>query len=467
LTRLLRARYKESGTAMPTPLCSSDLRTYLSQLEAEQRLLRVRREVDAKFELAAVTKRIQQTSNLPVVFERVRGTAFPVVSNLYGHYGLVARLLGTDVSGVAARWAALMADTGAAPAGTAPGAPPAVRSISLLDVPHLTYCEKDAGPYLTASVVLARDPDSGAPNLSYHRMQMVGDDELRARLSPAGDLFRMQQKAEATGQALEVAVLVGAPPAVNLAGAAAIAAGSSELDLADRIAGARLPTRRCQSVDLEVPAQAEFVIEGEILPGVRRPEGPFGEWQDYYVPVMDNHVLRVRHVTAREGALFHAILSGSTEELTLSAIPNAALIYRAIRAFDPSVRDVVCYPWPQFCVVQITKRYEGQAQKAMLGAMGAETNRLLYCVVVDDDVDPHDLRDVLWAMATRCRPDRDVMQIPNVPSFARDPHRIHWGRLGIDATAPLEWPSEFERKRYPGLESIRLDDYLSPEGSSP
>jgi 4-hydroxybenzoate decarboxylase len=178
-------------------------------------------------------------------------------------------------------------------------------------------------------------------------------------------------------------------------------------------------------------------------------------------------VLRVRHVTARDGALFHAILSGSTEELTLSAIPNAALIYRAIRAFDPSVRDVVCYPWPQFVVVQIKERYEGQAQKAMLGAMGAETNRLLYCVVVDEDVDPHDLRDVLWAMATRCRPDRDVMQIPNVPSFARDPHRIHWGRLGIDATAPLEWPSEFERKRYPGLESIRLDDYLSPEGSSP
>ena len=109
-------------------------------------------------------------------------------------------------------------------------------------------------------------------------------------------------------------------------------------------------------------------------------------------------------------------------------------------------------------LVQIEKRYEGQAAKVMLGAFGAETNRQLYCVVVDVDI--HDLKDVIWAMSTRCRPDRDIIQIPNVPSYARDPHQVHWGRLGIDATAPLEWRDEFERKGYPGLESIRLEDYL-------
>jgi UbiD family decarboxylase len=445
---------------MDTSLIGSDLRGLLDRLEAGGQLLRVRREVDPKFELAAVAKRVQQGPNLPVVFERVRGTELPVVTNVYGNYGIVAAMLGTDRSGVAARWAAIMAGDTPAPA-PAPAPPPLRRrEMALPELPPLTYCEKDAGPYLTASIVLVRDPDTGVPNLSYHRMQIVDDRELRARLSPAGDLFRLQQAAEGADRALEVAVLLGAPPAISLAAAAPIAAGTSELDLAERIAGRRFPTRPGDTVRLDVPVEVDVVIEGEILPGVRRPEGPFGEWQDYYVPRTDNHVLRVRRVTVREGALFPGILSGSTEELTLSAIPNAALIYKAIRAFDPSVRDVTCYPWPQFCVVSIRKRYEGQAQKAMLGAMGAETNRLLYCVVVDDDVDIHDLRDVVWAMATRCRPDRGVMQIPNVPSFARDPHQVHWGRLGIDATAPLAWRDEFERKRYPGLEGIRLEDYL-------
>ena len=239
-----------------------------------------------------------------------------------------------------------------------------------------------------------------------------------------------------------------------------IPSGESEHDLAQRIAGRSFPLQACESVDVDVPEGTEFVIEAEIRPGVRRPEGPFGEWQGYYVPRADNHVLEVRRVTVREDAIFHAIVAGSREELALTGIPNAAQIYRAVHGVDPSVLDVVCHPWPQFCVVRIRKRYEGQAQKLMLAAMGAELNRMLYCVVVDADVDGHDLTDVLWAISTRCRPDQDIIQIPNVPSYARDPHRLHWGRLGIDATAPLEWRDEFERKRYPGLESIRLEDYL-------
>ena len=180
----------------------------------------------------------------------------------------------------------------------------------------------------------------------------------------------------------------------------------------------------------------------------------------YYVPVTDNHVIRVRRITARKNALFHAIVSGSKEELTLSGIPNGALIYKAVRAFDSNVLDVVCLPWLQICAIKMKKIYEGQPQKAMLGAMGAETNRMLYCIVVDDDVNIHDISDVLWAMSTRCRVDQDIFQVPNVPSFARDPHQQHWGRICIDATAPIAWRDELERKRIPGVDRIRLDDYL-------
>ena len=441
-------------------LLSLNMRGLIAALEAEDRVLRLSKEVEPRFELAAVTRHIQETSNTPVVFEKVKGTSFPVVSNLFGNYALVAGMFGVEPSALAATWSALTADREPAGAGGRAGEAPPMEEIAFSELPHITFCEKDAGPYLTAAIVLARDPNTGATNLSYHRMQMFGDGEMRTRLGSSGDLYRLQQNAERQDKPLEVAVIIGAPPAITLAGAAVIPAGESELGLAERFAGRPFPMRRCETIDLEVPAESEFVIEGEILSHERRPEGPFGEWMDYYVPVTDNHVLMARRVLARKDAVFHAILSGTCEEIALSSIPNAATIYRALRSFDPGVRDVVCFPHMQFVVVQIEKRYEGHAAKVMLGAFGAETNRQLYCVVVDDDVNIHDLKDVIWAMSTRCRLDRDIIQIPNVPSYARDPHQVHWGRLGIDATAPLKWRDEFERKRYPGLESIRLEDYL-------
>jgi 4-hydroxybenzoate decarboxylase len=290
---------------------------------------------------------------------------------------------------------------------------------------------------------------------------MISPTELRCRLSTSGDLFRVHKKLEDRGKPLEAAMLIGCAPALMLAGATTIGPDNSELDFAARITGMRFPMRACDTIDLSVPSTTEFVIEGELLAGERRPEGPYGDWMDYYIPVMNNHVFRVRKALARKNAMFYAVAAGSPEEMAMSAIPIAGMIYRAIRTYVPSVLDVVCYPFPQFCVVQIKKGFEGQARKAMLGAFGAEMNRLLYCVVVDEDVNAHDLRDVIWAMTTRCRPDRDVFIIPEVPSFARDPHQMHWGRMGIDATAPLEYGAEFERKRTPGEGDIRLEDYLS------
>jgi UbiD family decarboxylase len=177
---------------------------------------------------------------------------------------------------------------------------------------------------------------------------------------------------------------------------------------------------------------------------------------------MDNHVFAVKRVTARKDALFYAISAGSVEELAMTAIPIAGSIFTGVRTWVSGVKDVTCFPLLQFCAIKIAKASEGQPQRAIVAAFGAEMNRILYCVVVDEDVDIHNWADVLWAMATRCRPDRDIFQIPGLPSFARDPHRMHWGRLGIDATKPLDQASDFERKRTPGLESLRLEDYLSP-----
>ena len=137
----------------------------------------------------------------------MKGNRFPVVSNVYGNYSLVAQMLGVTSSGLAARWADITEAAGSSSRFSRSDGSVARREIALTDVPHLTFCEKDAGPYLTAAVVAVKDPESGVINLSYHRMQIIDDTELRGRLSPSGDLFRIQQAAEEAGRALEVAIL--------------------------------------------------------------------------------------------------------------------------------------------------------------------------------------------------------------------------------------------------------------------
>lgn len=436
------------------------LRQFLEKLKSDQKLLIVDREVDPKFELNAVVRKIQSDINLPVIFNNVRGTRYPVVSNTLGNYDIIASLIGEHRSGVARKWSELTSTMSVEQLPQFPSAAAEYEEISLRDIPHITFSEKDAGPYLTAGVITARDPDTGVVNLSYHRMQIINDTELRCRLSTSGDLFRMQQSQERRGQPLRAVVAIGLPPAVMIAAGTTIGPDVSEYDFAARIAGGKFPLRMLDQ-DIPVLDSTEFLIEGEILPHDRRREGPFGEWMDYYVQPTDNHVFSVKRVLARKGAIFYAISAGSSEELAMTAIPIAGSIYNAVRTWVPQVKDVACFPLLQFCAIQIGAHSEGAPNRALLAAFGAEMNRVMYGVVVDDDVDIHNWQDVLWAIATRCRPDRDVFIVPGVPSFARDPHKMHWGRLGIDATKPTAHAQDFERKKVPMLNDIRLEDYVT------
>src|SRR5215831_2913913 len=329
------------------------LRDFLALLEQRGELIRIRKEVDPRFEVAALIRDIQQRRNRAVVFERVKGFQNPIVSNVCGSYANVAALLGVPPSALSQTWAERLSRAAAIPANEprAGGWQPT----SLAQLPICTHCEKDAGPYITAGIVAARDLESGLMNLSYHRMQVIGDRELRLRLSPTGHLFEMQQRAEKLGKALPMAVLLGVAPLVMLASAARTAPGLTELDVAAALAGEPLPLYRCLTLDLALPA-AEIVIESEMISSVRRPEGPFGEWMDYYVPVMDNHVLEMRQTWARSDALYYTIHSGSAEEIVLTSLPINGDIYQAVKKWVPSVINVACWPMIQFCVIQLKKQ---------------------------------------------------------------------------------------------------------------
>jgi 4-hydroxybenzoate decarboxylase len=439
------------------------MRDYIEKLLQRGEMNIVEKEVDPEFELAAVIGRSQQESENPVLFKNVKGCGLPVISNLYGSHSRLCELIGTRKGNFCRHWQSIINDQ-------LPKPNEYTQIISskdghvdgkISDLPPITYCERDAGPYITAGVFLAKEPDTGVPNLSFCRSMMVSDDELRVRLAPPHDITQYQKKAEARNQPLEVAILIGPPPEVFMAACASVPIEQDELAIAARLMGSPVPMRPCRHIDMQVPAETEIVIEGRILPHERRPEGPFGEFQGYYVKQADNHVFEVLNVSWREGACFHGLLCGYMEDLRALEVSFATRVYRQISAGVPGILDVSCYPTPMHTIVQIRPEYEGHARHVMLKVFSSHLQYNKVCIVVDEDVDIHDFEDVWWAVMTRGRIDKDIMTLPGVPGFFRDPAGVYTGRLGIDATKPFDMRGNFERKRVPGLPEINLKDYFT------
>jgi UbiD family decarboxylase len=439
------------------------MRDYMALLDARGDVLHVHREVDPRHELAAVTQRVSREIGKPILFHKVKGTSFPVLTSIYGTRELIAGVIAIDPKDFCRKWSNLTGSS--APTGWEPlvkSSLPAEEYVdcNVSDLPLITYSERDAGPYFTSAMFIAKEPETGVGNLSFHRSMYVSDQELRCRLAPRHHLTLYHEKAEKMGKPLEAAMLIGPPATAFLTAAAPIPYDEDELEVAARLAGKPIALRPCKHVDLMVPASTEIVIEGRFLPNERRPEGPFGEFMGYYVPVGNNAVFEVLGVTCRKDAIFHSILCGSPEEVLTLELSVAAKIYERISAVLPGIVDVTCLPFVLHSVVKIKQQYEGHARQVLLAVMGAEPTWAKVCTVVDDDVNIYDMNDVMWAILTRSRPDKDFITIPDTPTFYRDPHKDHWGRIGIDATAPFARQAEFVRKRIPGAATIDLSEYI-------
>ncbi|HET7671727.1 MAG TPA: UbiD family decarboxylase [Burkholderiales bacterium] len=434
------------------------MRDYLQSLGAAGDIAEVAREVDPRFELAAVTRAAQRAGDRAVLFRKVRGSRLPVVTNVYGSRRRLLDMIGAKDGRFAPRFAELCENLAPVPSLTVE-----TQRVegSLLDLPQIVYHERDGGPYLTAAIFLAREPDSGVANLSFHRSMICGERELRVRLGGSHDLAGYQAKAEKTGKALEAAILVGSAPEVFLAACASLPYEADEMAFAARLRGAPVPLERCRTIDLAVPADTEVLIEGRFLPNLKRPEGPFGEFMGYYVPVGDNHVFEVTRVAWRKDAVFHSILCQSPEDIYPLEYAIATRIYRMLRTKVPGLLDVACKSSLLATVLQLRPQYEGHVREALHAAVASHTDYNKLVIAVDDDVDPTDYEDVLWAYLTRGRADTRATILHDVPGFYRDPMKDHWGRLLIDATRPWGREREFERKRIPGQDDIDLGDYLA------
>jgi UbiD family decarboxylase len=332
--------------------------------------------------------------------------------------------------------------------------------VNLDRIPVLSHLRGDGGPYITSGVAIIKDPDCGR-NMSFHRLMQIGPDRFAARIVEGRGTSTALGKVSGD---LEIAICIGVSPAVLLAAAMSPPKGVDELAIANALCPT--PLVKCKTVDLEVPADAEIVLEGRITSEMTA-EGPFIDLTETWDIVRQQPVVEIQCVTHRRDAIYHALLPGKAEHKVLMGMPREPTIFAEVNKVAECL-DVLVTPggtsWLH-AVVQIRKRSEDDGGKAIDAAFRGHGS-LKHVVVVDEDVDPHNLAEVEWAIATRFQATSGLVVRAEQPGSSLDPSARHvpgqksrTAKMGLDATIPWRAPdgrlrtpeerSEFHRVKYP------------------
>ncbi|GAC1327162.1 MAG: UbiD family decarboxylase [Beijerinckiaceae bacterium] len=427
----------------------------------------MRRGIGLRHEVAAAANRLDGKS--ATLFPHAGGHTGTIVSGLVSSRAWMAEALGTTPDRLVAHFQAAAAaplpwhERTDAPAQT-------IVHRSDIDItkimPVPTMNEYDSGPYISAGLMISRDPESGVQNVAILRCQISGPNRIGVLVLPrhTDSFFR---KAESAGTGLEVALVVGVDPACLLASQAIVPLGRDELEIAGALTGKPLDVVKCLTNEVRVPAEAEIVIEGRLLPNVREPEGPFGEFPQYYGERSNRHVMQVDAVTHREQPIFHMIVGGGLEHLLLGAIPREATILATLQRNFPGVEGVhlsLGGVGRYHLYIRLRKTQEGEGKNVLLGAFAAHYD-IKYAVVVDTDVDIFDPQEVEWAISTRFQADRDLIIVSHSQGSKLDPSTQHGvgAKMGLDATVPLDAPPmKFTRIRVPGEAEVDLAAVITP-----
>ena len=441
----------------------SDLRDFLSQLrELPGEVLVIQDALSPAYEISAVLKELAPRERAPaVIFENVKGhPGVAVVGNVLGTRRRLALALNTTPQRVVPEDLRRIDNSVKPVLASKPGEEECLAPAMLDSLPILTYSERDSGPFITSGVCIARDPDTGLQSMGIHRLEVKGKDRLGILLA-SPPLSTFLAHAEAKGAPLEMAIAVGLDPLIELAAVAQVAAGVDKIELAGALREAPVELVRARTVDVLVPSTAEVVVEGRVLPHIRERNGPFGESSGYYL-ASDTPVMEVTAVTHRPNPLYRVVEPWCTEidSLFLGAL---AMLQRTLSAVVPTVQAVSFLPGSvgSAVVISLRKRTQGESRRVLSLALGM--GRVKKAIVVDDDVDVDDPREVEWALATRFQPDEDIVVLEGTDASPIDPS-ARAGRvgaaLGLDATRPLGNPPEFERMRAPEAAAQRAKEIV-------
>ena len=434
---------------------SKDLRSYLKSLEhIPGEIMKIKEEVDPIYEITGLVVELEKRKQYPVLyFEQVKGYEIPVVTNVLATRQRAASALDTTsdkLSDTILEREKKLLKPKHVSSGPVKDVILKGDDVNLYSLPILTHFEQDVGPYITAGNMVAKNPDNRNRDLSFKRLQLKGRDKLGTSFHSRRYMWHFQKSAEEQGKPLEIAIIIGVHPTLFLSSQWRGSMSIDDYEVAGGLMNEPLEIVKCETVDLEVPANAEIVLEGEVLPKVREKEGPFGESSGYASDASTNHVVKIKAITHRKNPIYQDITPGfQAEHKLIPVVITEPHLREFLLQKVPTVKAVSyteSAPSRYHCYISMKKMFDGQPRQAIFAAL-AWDKRTKLVVVVDDDIDVYNEREVLWAIATRMQPDEDVFIIPKGQGNLLDPSSYIRGgisgKMGIDATKPLKgWPAK-------------------------
>jgi 2,5-furandicarboxylate decarboxylase 1 len=438
---------------------AQDLRTYLDELikHDPNQLKIVEEEVDPEFEATAIVHKMEKDPTYPgfpaVLFKNIKGSKIPLLLNLHGTFERVALSIGSDVPGMVPEYGKREGSPIPTTLVTSDKAP--VHEVVLTGddidatkLPSLVHQELDAGRYITSAAAISRDPDSGRLNAGIFRHQIQGPKQVGFMTNPAHHTSYILRNYRDQGRKMEVALVIGHHPAMLMAAVSKLPGIGGELEVMGGLLGESVEVVQCKTVDLQVPARAEIVIEGivDTDPSKVQNEGPFGEYPLYYTRLGPMPWLQITAITMRAQPIYVDVFNAHREHLVLGALPRMGGIYRRVRESIPTVTAVnlPLMGIRSTLFIAMKKKVDGEPKIAASAAFAVDPI-LKHIFIVDDDIDVFDNDQVMWAFTTRFQGDRDLIVMPNFLGGHLNPvtygyHREEKGpmetKMILDCTRP-------------------------------
>jgi len=414
---------------------ATSLKEAISLLEKNKLVIKISNRLSLRYEIPYIAKELEK--NKAIIFENIEGHGeFKIVFGVYGDRKRLAIALGLHNEKNVYDVLLDAIKNPLPPRKTSQKFDYIIKGneVNITSLPIPTFYEKDKGPYITAGIVIAKDPETGIRNASYHRMTPIDKNKFAVRVVER-DLWQYLKKAREMAKPLEAALIIGVDPATALASATSIPIDKDEIEVANSILKGKLKLTDGQTIKVDYPSNVELVLEGRFLTTEEADEGPFTDITGTYDIVRKQPVFEVTAILYKRNPLFQAILPAGHEHRTLMGLPREAKIYQFTR--EVSIVHDVCLPqwgcgWME-CIISIEKRHEDEPVDVGLAAFAAHPS-LKKVIIVDEDINIRSCDEVYWAVITRAHPVRDYIVIPRGKGSSLDHTGKPRARIIIDAT---------------------------------
>ncbi len=445
---------------------SSGLREFIKRLKENGELFTISTPLSPKYEISTVLSELGKKEAPALLFQKVNGHPLRVIGNLLGTKKRLAMALRVNPDHLLEELAGKLDQRIPPQPGlkSDPGESITKKIDLVKSLPVLTHYSKDSGPYITSGITSARDPETGVIGRGLHRMELRGRDQLGISLlnPPLSEIYAKYKKAN---RRMEVATAIGVDPLILISFILKVPPGTDKLSVAGGLQGHPVPVSKATAVDIDIPAQAEVVIEGCIDPSGKEEDGTLGEGSGYYMAFSKSPTVQVTALTLKKGAIYQGIIPWSREVDNLLSLVHGLDFVPKMKREIPSIKQIYFIPgtFGSHVVLSIDTGQKGEIRRAL--SLALSFPNIKKAVIVDEDVNPEDDQEVEWALATRFQGDRDLIVLPDMRGQPIDPSSKEGfltTKVGMDATRPkkegfekVDVPMEVQQRLAPILRKLR------------